>query len=85
VKALSDFVTSEQDVKKGNNRLPLNLARLHEEDVLKDEKSRNSVKSLETEGDELGDLNQKIQHKKEAYARSASIYDEEDGNDDFSS
>ena len=36
-KALSDFVTSERDVKKGQNRRPLALARLHEEDLMSDE------------------------------------------------
>ena len=36
-KTLSEFVTTEQDVKKGNNRLPLNLARLYEEDLMTDE------------------------------------------------
>jgi len=34
VKTLTDFVTTEQDVKKGNNRLPLNLARMYEEDLM---------------------------------------------------
>jgi hypothetical protein len=38
VKTLIDFVTTEQDVKKGNNRLPLNLARIYEEDLIKEEK-----------------------------------------------
>ena len=36
-KTLSDFVTTEKDVQKGNNRLPLNLARLYEEDIMTDE------------------------------------------------
>jgi spermidine/putrescine-binding protein len=37
VKTLIDFVTTEQDVKRGNNRLPLRLARLHEENILPEE------------------------------------------------
>ena len=36
-KTLQDFVTTEKDVQKGLNRLPLNLARLIEEDILSDE------------------------------------------------
>lgn len=36
-KNLSDFVTTESDVKKGNNRLPLNLARIYDEDLMSDE------------------------------------------------
>ena len=36
-KTLQDFVTTEKDVQKGLNRLPLNLARLIEEDIMSDE------------------------------------------------
>jgi len=36
-KTLQDFVTTEKDVQKGHNRLPLNLARLYEEDIMSDE------------------------------------------------
>lgn len=36
-KSLSEFCTSERDVKKGQNRRPLALARLHEEDLMSDE------------------------------------------------
>ena len=36
-KTLSDFVTTESDVKKGTNRLPLKLARIYDEDLMSDE------------------------------------------------
>lgn len=36
-KNLGDFVTTEADVKKGKNRLPLKLARVYEEDLLSDD------------------------------------------------
>jgi hypothetical protein len=36
-KTLSDFVTTEKDVQKGNTRMPLNLARIYEEDIMSDE------------------------------------------------
>ena len=36
-KNLSDFVTTEADVKKGKNRLPLKLARIYEEDLMSDD------------------------------------------------
>ena len=36
-KTLSEFCTSERDVKKGQNRRPLALARLHEEDLMSDD------------------------------------------------
>lgn len=34
---LQVFVTTEKDAQKGHNRLPLNLARLIEEDILSDQ------------------------------------------------
>ena len=34
---LSDFVTTEKDVQKGNTRIPLALARLYDEDIMSDE------------------------------------------------
>jgi len=40
-KTLQDFVTTEKDVQKGHNRLPLNLARLYEEDIMSDEEIKN--------------------------------------------
>ena len=42
-KALTDFVTSERDVKKGQNRRPLALARLPEEDLMSDEEVEKAV------------------------------------------
>ena len=36
-KTLTEFCTSERDVKKGLNKRPLALARLHEEDLMSDE------------------------------------------------
>ena len=36
-KTLSDFVTTESDVKKGTNRLPLKLARIYDEDLMSEE------------------------------------------------
>ena len=40
-KTLQDFVTTEKDVQKGHNRLPLNLARIYEEDIMSDEEIKN--------------------------------------------
>ena len=39
---LQVFVATENDVKKGHNRMPLNLARLIEEDILSDEEISQS-------------------------------------------
>ena len=43
---LSDFVTTEQDVRKGTSRVPLNLARIYEEDILSDEEVRQGLKTF---------------------------------------
>ena len=32
-KTLVDYVTTEKDVQRGNNRMPLNVARLYEEEI----------------------------------------------------
>ena len=39
---LQVFVATEKDVQKGHNRMPLNLARLIEEDILSDEEVASS-------------------------------------------
>ena len=49
-KTLSEFVTTEQDVKKGNNRLPLNLARLYEEDLMTDEEVEKALVEMKMQG-----------------------------------
>ena len=49
-KTLSEFVTTEQDVKKGNNRLPLNLARLYEEDLMTDEDVEKAMVEMKMQG-----------------------------------
>lgn len=49
-KNLSDFVTTEQDVKKGNTRLPLNLARIYEEDLMSDEEVEKAQAEMKKKG-----------------------------------
>jgi len=49
-KTLSDFVTTEADVKKGKNRLPLKLARLYEEDLMSDEEVAKELEKLKLDG-----------------------------------
>lgn len=83
LKTLSDFVTSEQDVKKGNNRLPLNLSRLHEEDLIKEDDKKALNKAIENMAiDDADEFSKNIQHKRDAMAR-ASSYIMTDENDDF--
>jgi len=38
-RSLADYVTTEKDVQRGNNRMPLNVARLYEEDIINEESS----------------------------------------------
>jgi len=51
-KTLSEFCTSERDVKKGQNRRPLALARLHEEDLMSDEDVQKALKEKKQAKDE---------------------------------
>jgi hypothetical protein len=49
-RTLVDFVTTESDVKKGNNRLPFNLARLYEEDLMSDEEVVKAEMEMKLKG-----------------------------------
>lgn len=51
-KTLTEFCTSERDVKKGSNRRPLALARLHEEDLMSDDDVLNALKEKKERKDE---------------------------------
>jgi len=84
---LSDFVTTEKDVQKGNTRIPLALARLYDEDIMSDEEvakvhTEMKLKSLkietETEGHDIfnndGDvIMENIEHKQQAMRRKSSV------------
>jgi hypothetical protein len=86
-KNLSDFVTTEKDVQKGNTRIPLALARLYDEDIMSDDevaKAQTEMKlqglkiDTETEGHDIfsidGDvIMQNIEHKQKALRRKSSI------------
>jgi len=76
VKTLSDFVTTEQDVKKGNNRLPLNLARIYEEDLMtKDEVEKAKVEmkmqglKIDSNTADDDDFTANMKHKENALRR----------------
>lgn len=77
VKTLQDFVTRDQDVKKGNNRLPLNLARLHDEDVIKLEQAMDSMKL-----DDDDEIAKNLQHKQDAYRKQSVARQKAEGDDD---
>jgi hypothetical protein len=84
---LSDFVTTEKDVQKGNTRIPLALARLYDEDIMSDEEvakvhTEMKLKGLkietETEGHDIfnndGDvIMENIEHKQQAMRRKSSV------------
>ena len=63
-KSLKDFSTTENDAKKGISRLPMDLARMHEEDAIKEE-----VKSEE----DHGDIDKKMQHRRSAYITADKV------------
>ena len=66
VKTLSDFVTSEKDVQKGNNRVPLNLARIHEEDLVKEaDKTSDQLSKMSIDEKNGGDdaLAEDLKHR----------------------
>lgn len=44
-KTLQDFVTTEKDVQKGLNRLPLPLARIKDEDIMSEQDVNAGTKS----------------------------------------
>ena len=52
-KSLSEFVTSEKDVKKGVNRRPLQLARMYEEDLMSDEQVQSAMKQKQLEKEKI--------------------------------
>jgi len=86
-KNLSDFVTTEKDVQKGNNRLPLNLARLYEEDIMSDEEVEKAALEMKMNGLEVSklgdsegagifnqdDILKNIEHKQHAMRRKSSV------------
>jgi len=71
-------VTTEKDVKNGNNRIPLNLARIYEEDMLPENDSTSQAQNY-MQGSNAGDIFndddilKNIQHKKQALARKSSL------------
>lgn len=87
-KTLSDFVTTEADVKKGKNRLPLKLARVYEEDLMSDEEVAKKLSELSLDDKSSDDalrssdsslFNQdtimaNLKHKQESYKRKSSYY-----------
>ena len=52
-KTLVDFVTSEKDVQKGNTRMPLELSRVFEEDMLAESKVVGKMKAMKIDDDDL--------------------------------
>lgn len=68
VKTLNDFVTTENDVKKGNSRIPLNLARLFDEDLVPENNpatdlSLEKLRISENSGD---DFSANMKHRQDA-------------------
>jgi hypothetical protein len=49
-KELREFSTTEKDLEKGISRIPLQLARIHEEDILEDGKDEDESPDAKTHG-----------------------------------
>ena len=68
-KNLSDYVTTEKDVQRGNNRMPLNVARLYEEDIMSEE-SLDPERSIFNQSQD--DMVQNIEQRTQAMSRRKS-------------
>lgn len=64
-KELREFTTTEKDVEKGISRLPLQLARIYEEDVLEEE---DNSTTLMTSPEILDDYTKDLEHRSLAYS-----------------
>lgn len=66
-------MTTEKDVQKGNNRLPLNLARLYEEDLMSDDEVQNAkLNNLKISPSDLNNSNLSIGN------RGGAIFNQDD-------
>lgn len=63
VKTLEDFTTTEKDLSRGIIRMPLALARLSEEDILKDQVP-SLKKDMSMDVDQLGSLDEMVNLKR---------------------
>lgn len=67
VKTLNDFVTTENDVKKGNSRIPLNLARLFDEDLVKENPGSDpQIEKLRISENSGDDFSANMKHRQDA-------------------
>lgn len=46
-------MTTEKDVEKGNTRMPLELARMYNEDIIKESAIANKMKDMKIDEDDL--------------------------------
>lgn len=78
-KELKDFATTEKDLDKGISRIPLVLARIYEEDLLKDDDD-DSVMVMTEPMEILDNYTHNMEHRSRAYShhRTNSAVEEGD-------
>jgi len=64
-KDLREFMTTEKDVEKGVSRIPLQLARIYEEDVMEELDTQPSSTSTSEPGSEM-DFTKNMEHRNQA-------------------
>ncbi len=79
-KELRDYTTNESDVGKGISRIPLQLARLYEEDVMEELEpsspatgSGNSTPHSDASTSVMDNLNKMLDHRSQAYTNRNSM------------
>ena len=70
VKTLEDFTTTEKDLSRGISRMPLALARLTEEDILKDSQLPSMKKDMSMEVDQMNSLDDMVNLKRQSVAKA---------------
>ena len=71
-KNLADYVTTEKDVQRGNNRMPMNLARQTNEDLMKDHTSAPNDGMDVDSIFQQGDIGQNVNDYNQAHNRRQS-------------
>ena len=71
-KDLREFQTTTKDVEKGISRIPMQIARLYEEDILEDDDNYEPCALMTEPPEILDNYTKMIEERKEAYTKSKS-------------
>ena len=67
-KELKEFATTEKDLDKGISRIPLVLARIYEEDLLREEDEDDSVMIMTEPVEIIDNYSHNMEHRSRAYS-----------------